>query len=227
MFVPVIDVKHTPYCGPTAVAALTGVPLSRIEKMLRRSRKGFKDRLGRKRQIKGTHSWEIKRVLKGLGCKITQVPDPERTFGRFVRDTAHINATFLVNVTGHYMVTRKGLFCDNSHLAGPVPIDGYHRALRRVQHAWRIDAPAVPMYTVDDPIAPPPRARKPKPPIAEVRAARVDAAIKKWEAKRKRAETALRKLRKQERYYVRRSSGSGVPRSPQSGDQGEARSSPA
>ncbi len=50
--------------------------------------------------------------------------------------------------------------------------------------------------------------REPKPkPKADpvlIRRARVDAAIKRWQAKKRRAENALRKLRRQERYYERR-----------------------
>jgi hypothetical protein len=37
--------------------------------------------------------------------------------------------------------------------------------------------------------------------VVAKRAASVDARIKKWEAKQKRANTALRKLKKQKRYY--------------------------
>jgi hypothetical protein len=44
-----------------------------------------------------------------------------------------------------------------------------------------------------------------------VRAARVSARIKEWEAKRRRADNAIRKLRRTERYYGRRSRHPGVP----------------
>lgn len=43
--------------------------------------------------------------------------------------------------------------------------------------------------------------------VKMVRAARVAKRIKVWEAKKRRAENAIRKLRKQERYYDRRLSG--------------------
>jgi len=46
---------------------------------------------------------------------------------------------------------------------------------------------------------PPPK--KAKPDMVIVRAARVDAGIKRWEAKLRRASTALKKLKKQQRYY--------------------------
>jgi len=49
------------------------------------------------------------------------------------------------------------------------------------------------------------RAKKPKPQIdkKEQRLASINARIKRWESKRKRAETALKNLRKQQRYYQR------------------------
>lgn len=201
LFMPVIDVNHSPYCGPTAIGALTGVPIARIEKMLRRRRRnGYRDALGRKIPIKGTHTWEVVRTLKRLGCKVTEMKNPESTFGRFCQDTAHINASFLVEVTGHFMATFKGQFVDTAHRE-PTPVQGYSKATRRVVRVWRVDAPAVPKFTVDDPITPPPRPAKSKPDIRDVRAARVAARLKAWQTKRKRAETAIRKLRRQARYY--------------------------
>ena len=47
----------------------------------------------------------------------------------------------------------------------------------------------------------PPPLKKAKPNMIEVRASRVDAGIKRWEAKLRRASTALKKLKKQQRYY--------------------------
>lgn len=47
------------------------------------------------------------------------------------------------------------------------------------------------------------RAVKPKPPLRAVRQQRILARVKGWEAKRKRAENALRKLAKQQAYYER------------------------
>jgi len=50
------------------------------------------------------------------------------------------------------------------------------------------------------------RPKKPKPVIdlKAARAARIDQRITAWERKRKRAETALKKLRQQQRYYAQR-----------------------
>ncbi len=45
------------------------------------------------------------------------------------------------------------------------------------------------------------RPEKPKPDVKAVRAARVAARLKVWKVKRKRADTAIRKLQRQARYY--------------------------
>jgi len=49
-----------------------------------------------------------------------------------------------------------------------------------------------------------PKKEKPKTDPKADRAARVVLSIKRWETKKKRAETALKKLRKQQRYYDRK-----------------------
>lgn len=201
LFTPIIDVKHKAYCGPTAIAALTGVPVSRIEKMLRRCRSnGYRNVDGRKLPIRGTYRGEMIKVLKRLGCKVSEYKHVESTFGRFVEDTRFVDAMFLVNVTGHWMTSCKGTICDTSVIT-PKPADDYHRKQRRVKAVWKVEAPEKPKYTIDDPITPPKREPKPKPDIKIVRAQRLVEQIKWWEAKEKRAKTALAKLRPKLRRY--------------------------
>lgn len=186
------------YCGPTAVAALTGVPVGRIENMIRRKRRGgYRDRNGRRMPVRGTYTWEIVRVLKRLGCKVEKMADTESTFGRFCDDTAHMSTAFLVEVTGHFMAVHRGMFVDTSHRE-PTTAAGYAKATRRVKLAWRIEAPAVPKYTTAEA---PVREPKPKPDIRTVRAARVAKRLDAWIVRRKRADTAIRKLTRQARYY--------------------------
>lgn len=203
LFTPVIDVKHRPYCGPAAIAILTGVPIARIEKMIRRGRKGYRDSDGRRIPIKGTHPWEVLKVLERLGCKVREIKCESRTFGSFVADTVHVSTPYLVEVTGHFMASYRGMYCDTSTLAGPQPIDAYKSRTRRVRRVWEVRAPATPMYTIADPITPPPRERKPKPDIKVVRMRRLEVQIADWEAREKRAKTALKKLRPKLARYKR------------------------
>lgn len=48
------------------------------------------------------------------------------------------------------------------------------------------------------------RPKKEKPPVVVQKLSKVDAAIKKWKTKEKRAATALKKLERQKRYYEKR-----------------------
>ncbi len=50
------DIKGQPYCGPTAVALLTGVPYSRVVQMLRRRRRGgYRDVNGKRIPVRSTY----------------------------------------------------------------------------------------------------------------------------------------------------------------------------
>lgn len=206
LFTPVLDVPHRPFCGPTAIAALTGVPMSRIEKMLRRARgtHWYRDSLGRKMRVKGTYNTEVVRVLERLGCKVIPVKEPQPSLRRFVDDTQNVRSAYLVNVPRHYVVTHQGRVFDNGTIeSGPTPIAEFRRATRRVQQAWEVRAPEKPMFTVADPINPPTRMPKPTRDIRLVRMEKVAAQIAKWEAKKHRAEAALKKLRPKLRRYER------------------------
>jgi hypothetical protein len=202
MFELVNDTKRRrgPYCGPTAIGLLTGVPVSRIEKMIRRRRGGYRDVDGKRIPVRGTGNGEVIAVLEALGCKVEKAKVTAQTFGRFVDDVRHAGA-FLVNVTGHYMVCEAGMMADTRNMT-PIPIEQYGRATWRVQRAWKVTAPETPRYTVNDPLTQV-REKKPKPDIKVVRYERAIASLKRWQSKAKRAETAVRRYRKQVRYYER------------------------
>lgn len=199
LFPHIVDTKHKPRCGPTAVGFLTGVPASVIEKKIRRMRKGFKDSLGRKRAIKGTWTSEIVSTLKSLGCKVTEYKIPTKK-GRmsvtaFMEDTRHLEGAFLIRSSGHMMVCEKGMFADNWNDV-PVSLSPKNRL---ITNAWRVVAPAVPKYTPEMLLnsAPP----KPKKDIKVARAEKVAKDIKRWERKEKLAKTKLKKLRSQLKRY--------------------------
>lgn len=100
------------------------------------------------------------------------------------------------------MTCGGGVIADNWEPEG-VPAGDHPRALTRVLKAWRVIAPTLPRYTVDDALAAT-RPPKPKPDRQAERIARILLRLKTWEAKRKRAETAIKKLRKQIKYYERK-----------------------
>lgn len=192
-FQPILNTTRVPYCGPVAAAILTGVPLSRIEHMIRRGRgKGWKNK-----PVKGAYYSEIIRVLKRLGCKIERTKIYESTITKFADDVRHAGA-YLIGVPGHIMVTCGGIIADNSNPAG-VPAEVYGRN-RRIQQAWKVIAPVLPKFTADDVLITS-RAPKPKIDIKLRRVNKVTVSIKRWERKEKLAKTKLKKLRRQLAYY--------------------------
>lgn len=196
LFKPIVDVQGKAYCGPTSIAALTGVPVSRIRKMIRRVRGPYaRDVNGRKIAVRGTENSEVLKVLERLGCKVERMKETESTIARFAADTAHIGAAFLVNVTNHYIAVSAGMICDTYTQKEIVPASKYSKPRWRVQRAWRIEAPVTPRYTIDDPLTAPAREPKPKRDLKAVRADRLAKQIEAWEAKERRARNALKRLR--------------------------------
>lgn len=203
IFTPVLDVRNRAYCGPSAVMLLTGVPLSRVEKMFRRARKEWggtvKSYNGKTLPIKGTWPSEVVKVLKRLGCKVNNFNVSGGSLAAFVEDTRNVTTPFLINVTGHYMVSFQGMIADSTYKA-PIKIEDYPRGARRVKKAWRIEAPERPRYSIDDQIAAD-RAPKPKKDVKVTRAEKIAKDIKRWERKEKLAKTKLKKLRQQQKRY--------------------------
>lgn len=207
MFEPVIDVsrKRGPYCGPTAIALLTGVPYRKIEKMIRRKRgASAKNVNGAYIPIKGTYNREVLEILKQLGCKTAPVKNAEQTLGQFV-DDQRFSGTYLIEVTSHFMVCEGGSVADTTYLQ-PIPIEDYPRRTRKVRQAWRVVAPTLPKFTLEGERLLMDRAaeRKSARPKKDPQLTRAEAALKllkAWERKEKLAKTKLKKLRAQVKRY--------------------------
>lgn len=201
LFNPPLDTGRVAFCGPAVISILTGVPVSRAELMIRRGRKGgHKARNGRKLPIRGVYTWEVIRVLKRLGCKVVPTKITPQSLTRFVDDIRYAG-TFLVEVTAHFMAATQGVVADNTFPTG-VAVETYNHGRRQVKRAWKVLAPALPKYTIDDALAAE-RPKKPKPDVRLVRAKKTYAAVKRWERKEKLAKTKLKKLRTQLKYYMK------------------------
>lgn len=206
MFALVDDTKHAgrmrANCGPTAAGLLTGVPLSRIEASIRRKRRGgHRSASGRRLAIRGTWPGEIIRVLKLFGCKVERRPLPlKMSLREFAHDVEHMG-TFFVQVRHHFIALEGGVAYDQGHLEG-IPVAQMRR--RRVEAAWHVRAPAEPKYTSGDIAGSPRTATRVPGEITRVRHERIIKRIAKWEARMRRAESTLKKLRRQSREYERR-----------------------
>ncbi len=146
------DVKGGVYCGPTAIAAITGQPVSVIYKKIRRVRaEGDRRRYGKvvnggnvkrsdgnKRRIVGTHNWEVLKVLKRLGYNAVAKGAEVMTLRAFCEDRAHLGP-HLINVTGHYVTVSRGMILDTRTGYVPIPWQNYPRLGWRVQRWWRFN----------------------------------------------------------------------------------------
>ena len=148
------DTGRNIFCGPGAISIVTGQPVSKIEKMVRRYRKTNKeyaDFMGYPKfkklvnwmlpsnPIKAMWDHEIIKVLQRLKYKVKIVKTslPSNTFKpryislrQFVMDTEYEKYPYIISVKHHYMVTYRGTVLDNNE-PWPTPF-GDRKPKRRV-----------------------------------------------------------------------------------------------
>ena len=102
--------RSGPYCGPYAVAAVTGITYAEACRRIKQSRRDCGQRVGR--TVKGSWTNEIGRAL-GPGWIFNHLPGkPAPTFGRFLSLISD-RETYVVWITGHYVAVSDGYFIDN------------------------------------------------------------------------------------------------------------------
>jgi len=138
---PIVDRKGKVYCGPTAVAAITGMPLSKVEKMLRRVRnEGQADMIGGKtprksKAVRGIYNTELVKVLGRAGYKVTHHAGG-MTLGALLDDRGHMGY-HVVHYAHHYVSFARGQIIDNGTLV-PVDFGSFGRRAKRVKNFWEI-----------------------------------------------------------------------------------------
>lgn len=110
------DTKSRAFCGPMAVAAITGEPISRVRDAFRLVRYGdgwihYK----RAPAIMGTRAQEVERVLRLFGYVGSwRVVDDQPTLAAWLEARGGIERThpLIVQVTGHWIALCGWEFCD-------------------------------------------------------------------------------------------------------------------
>lgn len=111
-----IDRKGQVFCGPWAMSALTGLPVTKVEEAIRDQNFVVRvDRNGRRIPVKSTYVIEVLRALNALGYRTVRVGDEHKgkTFKKayeLMKD--HHNKSLLVLVKGHWMAIRRGVVVD-------------------------------------------------------------------------------------------------------------------
>lgn len=123
--------KGRAYCGPAAISAITGLPAKgRIREVINRFR-SRKPTAG----IIGVQNREMAWALSVFGYTLVPLSGVTGTLRKFVNDPLHVDKVYLVNVTGHYVVTR-GRFVIDNHDPDGSDIDDHYARQKQVQKAW-------------------------------------------------------------------------------------------
>jgi len=137
------DRPHTLWCGPAALSALTGKPTSEC---IRTICSALKQPPGSKGLI-GVANTDMFYALELLGYETEKVFDWDRsgvqrrrtiTLAEFVSRFRDCSDPFLVNTTGHYVVTKGARFVDSYQQRPKLVAKSYRRDSLRVHRAWAI-----------------------------------------------------------------------------------------
>jgi hypothetical protein len=104
LYTPHNDTGTTAYCGPTAMAAVTGEPISVIENTIHRV------------AVTGMYDVELLAAMELLGFYVVEQWNSNGvryTLDRFAKEHGR-DGPFIVAVTGHLVAISQGEFCDTS-----------------------------------------------------------------------------------------------------------------
>lgn len=127
---------HPQWCGPTAVAMITGRTINYVARLYADVQNtSYTRRLKRaktSRQVSGVYPEETIVVLNKLGYVVENLTRKYRglTLNKYMaqQNTREMKGKVLINVTRHYVVAHMNLISDNHELARPV---GAHMAYRK------------------------------------------------------------------------------------------------
>lgn len=144
------DLKTTLWCGPAALAAITGEPTSRVMAALKQA-------TGRGR-VMGVYNHELRKAGAILGVRFDAIPTPcvpkaeQPTLARWLRENKQRYAEnpVVITVTNHFVTVQGRSFIDN-HTKKPVSLKkAPHRRCRVVQAMIAKSAePVKPVLPID------------------------------------------------------------------------------
>lgn len=133
--------KTTRWCGPSAVAILTGQPLTATTEILTRIHGGTYD------ELSGVWPEDTILALHELGYRAQEIDIQSRypdlthgpTLERFVGDRTVTETVtpMLIEISGHFLVAHYGYLADN-WVQRPTPIGDFPKLRRLVKSAWLI-----------------------------------------------------------------------------------------
>ena len=145
---PIYDVRNAPYCGPTAIAAITGEPISIIRDVIR-SQIGTK-RNGHARAVMGISCVTMIKTMQILGWQVVAHTNCTLRYKGAYRlndflelvQMGTVRGPHIVEVTGHYYAVDEDEICD-THLRLPLEIHRFKRGRQRwVKRWWKFEREA-------------------------------------------------------------------------------------
>lgn len=145
--------RSNSFCGPAALSLITGKHVDECVKHVHDYRNSVECR---RRNVRGMSNWEMTWTLRRMGFEQSKLMLPKQNptlvaFMRWLKRQNHwdAKATYLIHVTGHYVVMKGIKLFDNHHPEG-IFFGKYDHRRWRVKHAWAIrqqsscPVPAVP-----------------------------------------------------------------------------------
>lgn len=125
--------KYKHWCGPTALAIITGRTLKYCHNKLAAIRGQSPARL------RGVWNSNMRIALDHMGFVAIRVcPKQRKTLRHFIEEeqtTDQFRSVMLVNVTKHYVVIQRGMVVDN-HCSTPMPVREHPMWRKRIDHMW-------------------------------------------------------------------------------------------
>lgn len=129
--------ERVTWCGPSALSIITGEDYETCRKAIAATQGN--------RPVMRVHNWQMIRVLHEWGFNTVSINyfgnEPTLAAWMREREPAEINALFLVQITGHYVVVQGRKACD-SKTKEPVFLSKMPGRRARVEKVWKV-APAV------------------------------------------------------------------------------------
>lgn len=135
------DTERKAYCGPTAIAAVSGQPISRVLDACRTVRNGnnWADECKDVPPVRGISRWVLERALRLLGYAGYWVEDAERpTLAAWLNNRTSVQHQHpcIVNVTRHFVAVAGYQFVDTFTKGQVVEIDEAPHRRKRVERVF-------------------------------------------------------------------------------------------
>ena len=97
------------FCGPAAISTITGISTDDASRIIRH--------ITGRRQVTWTSTHEVHQAMQWRGYRIVEkrMDGDNPTLARWLRERQNRRATYLINVTNHWVVVRGNKFVDSKH----------------------------------------------------------------------------------------------------------------